>query len=137
MINRVCVRNEISRSRKSTTRFTFISEGNWTTALDGSGGQSCVVSRESDTMAAADRSDNALCGGKRHFPRPTGERVHGSVVRSRFFSRKSRRPISARTCLGNLGYSSGFAGVKLVGVVTNMASEMQRAVSVNALQMIL
>lgn len=62
------------------------------------------------------------------------ERVHGSVVPSGFFSRKSRRPISARTCLGNLEYSSGFAGVKLVGVVTNMASEIQRAVSTNVLE---
>lgn len=56
--------------------------------------------RETDTMAAADRADNALCK-RRHFP-PTGSRI--AVSNLGFFSRKSRRPISARTCLRNLGY---------------------------------
>lgn len=99
---------KISRSRKSATQQVLLS------ASEAEIGRRFrrILRRGSDTMAAADRADNALCEGKRHFPRPTDERVHGSVVPSGFFSRKSRRPISARTCLGNLGYSSGFAGVK-------------------------
>lgn len=91
MIISVAFGTKISRSRKSATQQALLS------ASEAEIGRRFrrILRRGSDTMAAADRADNALCEGKRHFPRTNGFMVRSFQADS-FLGRVVARSLLAR-----------------------------------------